>query len=128
MSDSLTILCAEDNPQNLLLLQKLLTDAGYRVLGAPDGPTAVGLADKERPALILVDIHLPGFDGFEAVRRIRELPGLAKVPIVALTADVIRGDRSRGLEAGFDDWIGKPFRIDSLLARIRELIEASRST
>lgn len=114
------VLSVEDNPQNSMLVQKVLAGAGYRVVHASDGPAGVRAATDHAPDLILLDIHLPGFDGFEALRRMRALPGLARVPILALTADVLRGDRESILRAGFDDYLAKPYRIDELLALVRQ--------
>jgi two-component system, cell cycle response regulator DivK len=124
MSDPTPILCVEDNPLNLRLLRKVLSEAGFRVIDATDGPSAVAIAERERPHLILLDIHLPGFDGFEVFRRVRALPGMHAVRVIALTADVMRGDRNDVLAAGFDDYMSKPFRIDLLVQRIRALLAA----
>jgi CheY-like chemotaxis protein len=112
------VLSVEDNPQNSMLVDKVLRGAGYRVVHAVDGPAALRAAGGERPDLVLLDIHLPGFDGFEALRRLRALPGLEKVPMLALTADVLRGDRNAILAGGFDDYLPKPYRIDELLAMV----------
>lgn len=113
------VLSVEDNPQNSMLVDKVLTGAGYRVVHAVDGPAALRLAGAERPDVVLLDIHLPGFDGFEALRRLRAMPALQGVPMLALTADVLRGDRSAILASGFDDYLPKPYRIDELLTMVQ---------
>lgn len=112
------VLSVEDNPQNSMLVDKVLRGAGYRVVHAVDGTAALRAAGAERPDVVLLDIHLPGFDGFEALRRLRALPGLEKIPMLALTADVLRGDRGAILAGGFDDYLAKPYRIDELLAMV----------
>jgi len=112
------VLSVEDNPQNAMLVEKVLGGVGYRVVHAVDGPAALRAAGHERPDLVLLDIHLPGFDGFETLRRLRALPGLEKVPVLALTADVLRGDRSAILAAGFDDYLPKPYRITELVEMV----------
>lgn len=113
------VLCVEDNPQNFMLVDKVLGRAGYDVVHAIDGPAALRSAEARTPHLVLLDIHLPGFDGFETLRRLREMPEMARVPVIALTADVLRGDRKAILDAGFDEYLAKPYRIDELLALVR---------
>ena len=119
MPEGPVVLCVEDNPQNFLLVDKVLSQEGYRVLHAIDGPAALRSAEAQPPDIVLLDIHLPGIDGFETLRRLRALPGLARVPILALTADVLRGDRNAIMSEGFDDYLAKPYRIDELLALVQ---------
>lgn len=120
MAEAPLVLCVEDNAQNSMLVEKVLGRAGYRVVHAFDGPGALRAAGKERPDIVLLDIHLPGFDGFEALRRLRAMPGLVGVPVLALTADVLIGDRKAILGHGFDDYLPKPYRIDELLAMVEQ--------
>lgn len=119
MSEGPLVLCVEDNPQNYLLVEKVLGKAGYRIVHAVDGPAALRAAEVDKPDMVLLDIHLPGFDGIETLRRLRKMPAMAKVPVIALTADVLRGDRDAILAAGFDDYLAKPYRIDELLALVQ---------
>lgn len=119
MADGPFVLCVEDNPQNFLLVEKVLCQAGYRVAHAIDGPAALRSAEATTPDIVLLDIHLPGFDGFETLRRLRKIPAMARVPVVALTADVLWGDRNAMLAAGFDDYLAKPYRIDELLVLVQ---------
>jgi two-component system, sensor histidine kinase and response regulator len=113
------LLLVEDNPTNQLLAEALLSKAGYGVTIAPDGETAVALAKAESFALILMDCRLPGIDGFEATKSIREMEranGRHRVSIVALTANLAITDRDRCLAAGMDDFLAKPFKRDELLS------------
>lgn len=107
------ILYIEDNPDNRLLAKKILMVEGYDVLEAADGPSGLALAEKEDVDLILVDINMPGMDGYEVSRRLRAMPRLANVPIIALTANVLQGDREKSL-AACDGYIPKPLDVDML--------------
>lgn len=109
--DNREILVVEDNPQNLELVEFLLEEAGYTVRAARDGEELRGEIARRLPALILMDIQLPGADGLSLVREIRQLPDAAGIPIVALTAHAMRGDRERFLAAGCDGYISKPIDI-----------------
>ncbi len=102
------ILIVEDMEDNLELFREVLLIAGYDVLSASDGLTAVDLAYAQRPDLILMDISLPGIDGHEATKRIRRLPGVASVPIIAVTAHAMPSDRELALEAGCSAYLAKP--------------------
>lgn len=109
------ILYVEDNPQNMRLVRKMLHVGGYDMLEAVDGLTGLDIAAQERPDLILMDINLPDIDGMEATRRLKEDPDLNKIPIVALTANAMFGDRERFLEAGCDGYLAKPISKTELL-------------
>ncbi len=111
----LKILCVEDNPQNMRLVRKILQHAGYEVLEAMDGLSAIDMTESGQPALILMDVNLPDIDGLEATRRIKATPHLAHIPIVALTANAMYGDRERCLDAGCDDYLSKPVNKAQLL-------------
>jgi CheY-like chemotaxis protein len=108
------VLLVEDNPVNRTVVEAMLRSLGLRVSVAVDGAEAVSIASQERFALILMDCRLPVMDGYEATRRIRLLPGLANVPIVALTANAQQGDREICLQAGMNDYLAKPFKRTDL--------------
>jgi two-component system, cell cycle response regulator DivK len=116
------ILVVEDTEDNRQILRDLLSNAGFELIEAIDGFEAVTMAERERPDLILMDIQLPGLDGFEATRRIRAIPELVKVPIIAVTSYALSGDEAKTRAAGCDDYIAKPFSPRQLLARVRELV------
>lgn len=114
------ILYVEDNFQNKRLVRKILTAKGYEVLEADNGEAGVSMALEEGPDLILMDISIPGIDGIEATRQIKENPQTKSIPIVALTANAMRGDRERFLAAGCDDYLPKPISTPDLLRVIGE--------
>ncbi len=116
------ILYVEDNFQNKRLVRKILTARGFDVLEADDGLTGVEVATKEIPDLILMDISLPGIDGVEATQRIKAQAGTTSIPIVALTANAMRGDRERFIAAGCDDYLPKPISTHELLEMIRKYL------
>lgn len=108
------ILVVEDNVDNRDLLVKVLSRHGYDVVEATSGEEALELAPKVRPDLVLMDISLGGMDGLEATRRLKALPGVTGVPVVAITAYAMVGDRERALEAGCDGYIAKPVDVRAL--------------
>jgi CheY-like chemotaxis protein len=116
------ILYVEDNDDNIYLIRNRLGRAGYTVLVATDGEQAVGMAAAERPDLILMDLRLPVLDGWEAARRIRAQPETRDIPIIALTACAMTGDREKALEAGCDDFDTKPVEMPRLLEKVRALL------
>ncbi len=117
------ILYVEDNFQNKRLVRKILSARGFEVLEADDGLTGVELAAREHPDLILMDISLPGIDGVEATRRIKTYGETAAIPIVALTANAMRGDRERFLAAGCDDYLPKPISTVDLLSMVNKFLD-----
>ncbi len=117
-----TILYIEDNPGNRLLVRRILEAEGYQVVEAQDGPSGLEAVRQSSPALILLDINLPEIDGYELVGQLRALPEAARVPIIALTANVMKGDRERTLEAGCDGYIQKPIDVDALPGQIASYI------
>jgi len=125
MSNEL-ILIVEDNEKNVKLARDVLRFHGYRISEAPDGETGVRLAAEQLPQLILMDIQMPGIDGIEALRRIRADQRSARIPIVALTASVMSGDRERFDRAGFDGFISKPIDIKTFPDQVRAHLEAKR--
>jgi two-component system, cell cycle response regulator DivK len=120
---STKILYIEDNPDNRMLVRRVLQAEGYTVIEAKDGPTGIQAATEQTPDLILMDINLPDVDGYEITARIKQLPGLAKVPVIALTANVMKGDREKTLAAGCDGYIQKPIDIDQLPAQIEHFLK-----
>ncbi len=115
------ILVVDDVEPNVRLLEAKLTLEYYDVLTAGDGPTAIEVAAREKPDLILLDVMMPGMDGFETCRRLKAIPDLRHVPVVLVTALDGREDRIRGLEAGADDFVTKPIDDLILMARVRSL-------
>ncbi|MGQ9709916.1 MAG: response regulator [Anaerolineae bacterium] len=125
--DSPKILYIEDNPENRLLIRRLLEAEGYEVVEAIDGPSGLEIAAASPPDLILLDINLPEMDGYEMVGRLRRIPGLATTPIIALTAYALKGDRERILAAGCDGYIQKPIDVDSLPAQVASFLKKRAS-
>lgn len=113
------ILIVEDNPSNLKLTTLLLTKAGYTPLSALNATDGIQLAKQENPALILMDIQLPGMDGLTAAKLLKNDPETAKIKIIALTAFAMRGDEEKIREAGCDDYLAKPFRYEQLYEIVR---------
>ena len=116
------ILVVEDNEDNRRIIRDLLTSVGYELLEAMDGVEGVAMAQQHRPDLILMDIQLPVIDGYEATRRIRTIPELADVPIIAVTSYALSGDEPKTREAGCDGYVAKPFSPRELLAKLREFL------
>jgi CheY-like chemotaxis protein len=117
----------EDTENNRILVTRQLERNGYRVLTAEDASTGLALAAKERPDLILMDMGLPDVDGWEATRRLKLNPALNHIPIIALTAHVMQGDRESSIEAGCDDYDTKPFQFPRLISKIEKLLAAPKS-
>jgi two-component system, cell cycle response regulator DivK len=116
------ILVVEDTEDNRKIVRDLLTSVGYELIEAIDGGEGVAMAQSERPDLILMDIQLPVIDGYEATRRIRAVPELAAVPIIAVTSYALSGDEAKTREAGCTGYVAKPFSPRQLLAKIREFL------
>jgi len=116
------ILLVEDNEMNRDMLSRRLQKRGYDVLLAEDGQQGVSLAQSETPALILMDMSLPVLDGWEATRQLKAAPATRSIPIIALTAHAMAGDRERALEAGADDFDTKPIELTRLLEKIEALL------
>jgi two-component system, cell cycle response regulator DivK len=117
------ILIVEDNPQSLKLLRDILQITGYQTLEAETGEEGVRLARERQPALILMDIQLPGINGIEALQRLRADPVTSATPIIAVTASVMTQDRSRIMAAGFNAFQSKPISVNQLLATVRETLD-----
>ena len=119
------ILIVEDNPQSLKLVRDILQVKGYQTLETETGEEGVRLARERRPALILMDIQLPGINGIEALQRLRADPVTSATPVIAVTASVMTQDRSRIMAAGFNGFQSKPISVRQLLATVREILDKS---
>ena len=119
------VLVIEDNEQNLYLVTFLLERYGLEIIPARTGPQGLALADHVRPDLILLDIQLPGMDGYEVARRLKQNPLLVDVPIVAVTSYAMEGDREKGLLAGCVGYIEKPINPETFLMEIRPFLPAN---
>jgi two-component system cell cycle response regulator DivK len=119
-----TILYIEDNPDNMLLVQRALESRGYKLLKAVNGVEGISKAEGNMVDLILLDINLPDIDGYEVARRLRKSnkADLAYIPIIAITANALKGDAERALEAGCDVYMSKPINIRELWARIEAYV------
>lgn len=118
-----TILYVEDNPDNRMLVRRILLAEDYRLLEATNAFEAIDLLTTTIPDLILMDINMPGMDGYTLTTKIRSMSGLGRVPILALTANVMRGDKEKTLEAGCDGYIQKPLDIDQLTREIEKFLK-----
>jgi CheY-like chemotaxis protein len=127
--DDIRILYIEDEPGNRMLVRRVLEAEGFSVLEAEDGLTGLELAAKmyQELDLILLDINLPEIDGYDLAKRFRDTPGLQRVPILAVTANVMHGDRERTLSAGCDGYIQKPIDVDQLPQQVRAVLKKPRA-
>jgi CheY-like chemotaxis protein len=116
------ILVVEDNERNLKLLRDVLEYAGYEVRAAQTAEDGIALAVSKPPDLVLMDLQLPGIDGMEALRRLREDLRTASIPVVAVTAQAMRQDRERALAAGFDGYVEKPISVRAFLDQVRRFL------
>ena len=116
------ILVIEDQEDNRRIVRDLLTSVGYEIVEAVTGKEGVTKAETCRPDLILMDIQLPGLDGYEATRRIRANPALRQIPIIAVTSYALSGDDVKAREAGCDAYVAKPFSPRALLAKVRAFV------
>lgn len=122
------ILYVEDNDDNIYVLENRLKRAGFNVIVARDGAEGVTMASAEQPDLIVMDLSLPVLDGWEATRRIKAAPETRRIPVIALSANAMAGDRERALAAGCDDFETKPVDLPRLLGKIRALVPERRPT
>jgi two-component system cell cycle response regulator DivK len=116
------ILVVEDQEDNRRIMRDLLASAGYEVIEAVTGEDGVTAAETHRPDLILMDIQLPGLDGYEATRQIKANPDLEHIPIIVVTSYALSGDDVKAFEAGCNAYVSKPFSPRQLLAKIREYL------
>jgi two-component system, cell cycle response regulator DivK len=121
------ILIAEDNEINRELLRELLEIRGYSVVDACDGQEALNMIEQTHPDLLLLDIGMPVLDGFAVIRKIRQNSQLAKLPVVAVTAYAMQGDRDRILNSGFDGYLSKPIDANALAAELDRLLNSRAS-
>jgi two-component system cell cycle response regulator DivK len=119
---SLTILYVEDNPDNRTLVRRILMADGFRVVEAENASHAVQTLQSVQPDLILMDINMPDMDGYTLTGRLKRDPRMQAVPIIALTANVMKGDRERTLDAGCDGYIQKPIDVDTFSSQINHYL------
>jgi two-component system cell cycle response regulator DivK len=124
MSTNATILYVEDNLDNRTLVRRILMAEGYTLIEAVNATQALDILQSTRPNLILMDINMPDMDGYSLTAKIKNTPGLESIPIVAMTANVMRGDRERSLEAGCDGYIQKPIDIDKLPDQVEHFLRS----
>ena len=117
-----TILYVEDNEDNIYVIKNRFARVGFTVLVAIDGEQGVAMAAAEQPDLILMDLGLPGLDGWEATKRIKSQPETRHIPVIALSAHAMTGDREKALAAGCDDFDTKPVEMPRLLSKVRALL------
>ena len=117
------ILVVDDHADNRRILRDLLGSAGYEVLESTTGEEAVAQAEGTVPDLILMDIQLPGIDGYEATRRIKANEALRHIPLIVVTSYALSGDDAKALAAGADDYVAKPFSPRAMLAKVREYLK-----
>ena len=122
MADEL-ILVVEDNEKNRKLVRDVLMHQGYRLLEAESGEDGVRLAREHHPALILMDIQLPGISGIEALQQLRAAPDTSGIPVIAVTASAMTADRAKIMAAGFDGYQSKPISVRPFLAAVREMLD-----
>jgi two-component system, cell cycle response regulator DivK len=120
------ILLVEDNEKNRKLAHDVLAHQGYKVVDAESAEEALRLVHEQRPSLVLMDIHLPGMNGIEALRRLRADPATHAIPVMAVTASAMTHDRAKIMAAGFDGYQSKPISVKPFLAAVRELLDRPR--
>jgi len=125
LNDKGTILYVEDNPDNRMLVRRVLLSEDYSLIEAKDASEALTMLKTSQPDLILMDINMPDMDGYTLTTQIKAMTGYERVPILAITANVMRGDREKTLEAGCDGYIQKPIDIDQLTREIEKFLPRS---
>jgi two-component system, cell cycle response regulator DivK len=121
------VLCIEDNSTNMILISRIVEAEGHDLIRAEDGPRALVILADFTPDIILLDVNIPGISGLDLARRIRENDRLADVPMIAVTANVLVGDREKCLEAGCDDYLPKPLDIRKLRQLMRTFLGDERA-
>ena len=121
-NQKITILYVEDNPDNRTLVRRILLSEDYDMLEAVNASDALNVLKDARPDLILMDINMPDMDGYALTAIIKAMPGFERIPILALTANVMRGDKEKTLEAGCDGYIQKPLDIDQLIREVERFL------
>jgi len=122
MADAKKILHVEDNFDNRLLIKRILQSEGYEVLEAENAVKALEVVKNTTPDLILMDINMPDIDGYTLTTRLKSLPNMASIPIVAITANVMKGDREKTMQAGCDGYIEKPIDVDRFLETVERFV------
>jgi two-component system cell cycle response regulator DivK len=122
MEPKATVLYVEDNLENRMLIRRVLEAEGFRVILASGAAEALQVLQHEKPQLIMIDVSMPEVDGYTLTRQIKGLAGFERVPIIALTANVMRGEKERALQAGCDGYIPKPVDIDMLTQQIESFL------
>ncbi len=123
MTNNATILYVEDNIANRILVRRVLEAQGFSFIEAENAQQALTTVESENPHLILMDINMPDVDGYTLTRQLKQFPKLKDVPIIALTANVMRGDKERTLDAGCDGYIQKPIDVDKLPGQIAQYLQ-----
>ena len=127
MTKNAAILYVEDNISNRLLVRRILEAEGYTVIEAENAKEAFAILEDENPNLILMDINMPDIDGYMLTGQLKDIPKLKHVPIIALTANVMRGDRERTIDAGCDGYIQKPVDVDALPKQIAQYLQEAKT-
>lgn len=126
MEKPTSILYIEDNEDNRMLVRRILEAEGYFFLEAESAAQALAIIECHTPDLIILDINMPDMDGYTLTSRLRASPALARIPIIAMTANVMKGDREKSLEAGCDGYIQKPIDVDHLPIQIHQFLTGKR--
>lgn len=127
MSAQKTILHIEDNFENRILVRRLLQSASYNVIEAENALQAINHLRSTRPDLILMDINMPDVDGYTLTSKLKTVPSIRQIPIIAITANAMRGDKEKTMRAGCDGYIEKPIDIDTFLDKVEYFLKASQS-
>lgn len=128
MSDKKLILHIEDNFENRMLARRLLNAEGYQVVEAEEASQALEILKTTIPDLILMDINMPDMDGYTLTNKIKGIPGLSTIPVIAITANVMKGDREKALKAGCDGYIDKPIDVDRFPEQVARYIQQSKKS
>ena len=123
MSEKHLVLLVEDNPHNRKIFSGMLTHAGFRVVEAADGNAALAEVAKEKPEIILMDLSIPGIDGWECTRRLKADDKTKAIPIIALTAHAMRGDEERAIAAGCDGYLAKPISPKKVVEEVKRYLK-----
>lgn len=126
MPKPITILYVEDNFENRMLVRRLLTVEGYEMVEAENAHKALALIPSIEPSLILMDMNMPDIDGYTLTAQLKEIPKLASVPIIAITANVMRGDREKTMQAGCDGYIEKPINVDKFTEQVERFLHGNQ--
>jgi two-component system cell cycle response regulator DivK len=120
MLENKVVLHVEDNPENRMLVRRILQASGYTIHEAENASQTMELLKEIKPGLILMDINIPEMDGYTLTHKIKSMPGMASMPVVAITANVMKGDREKSLEAGCDGYIQKPIDVDTFVEQVEK--------